>query len=107
MGEYLEDALEALADSTMWISDNMAENPDAVLAGATPYLRLFGLTAGGHYLARGALDASRSGDEELQRHIVLARFFATHHLTEAPGLGEVVMGGGDMLAPSSSQLFAA
>ena len=29
------------------------------MAGATPYLRLFGLAAGGVYLARGALAAAR------------------------------------------------
>ena len=36
-------------------------NPDAALAGATPYLRLFGLAAGGTYLARNALHLARSG----------------------------------------------
>ena len=39
----------------------LQKNPDAALAGATPYLRLFGLASGGIYLARGALAAARNG----------------------------------------------
>ena len=107
MADRLEEAVRALEKASMWIFENMASNPDGVLAGATPYLKLFGLASGGHYLARGALFASRSGDAELAPHIKLARFFATHHLTEAQGLAAVVTGGGDLLADASSEMFAA
>ena len=105
--DRLEEAVKALEKASMWIFENMASNTDGVLAGATPYLKLFGLTSGGHYLARGALIASRSGDAALAPQIKLTRFFATHHLTETTGLAAVTMGGDDLLADASSEMFAA
>jgi len=106
IADQLERALGALGKASMWIGENLASDPDAVMAGATPYLKLFGLTAGGHYLGRGALRVCRSGDAELAGHIQLARFYATHHLTETSGLAVVVMGGSDLLSETSSQMFA-
>ena len=44
-----------------WMGGALQKNPEAALAGATPYLRLFGLAAGGIYLAKGALAAARNG----------------------------------------------
>ncbi len=105
MGERLGKAVEALQKSTVWLGENMAANQDAVLACATPYLKLFGLASGGHYLARAALAASRSGDAGLDHHIALARFFVTHHVSEATGLADLVMGG-DLLVDRNSRLFA-
>ena len=105
MGVRLGEAVEALQKSTMWLAENMAGNQEQVLACATPYLKLFGLAAGGHFLARGALAAARSGEAELSHHIELARFFATHHVTEASGLATLVMSGGDLLVDADSQLF--
>ena len=54
MGERLTAAVEALAASSRWLGGALAKNPEAAMAGAQPYLRLFGLAAGGIYLARGA-----------------------------------------------------
>ena len=59
MGERLADAVAALAEASRWIGEALTKNPDAALAGAQPYLRLFGLAAGGVYLARGALAVVR------------------------------------------------
>ena len=106
MGSRLKEAVEALQAATIWLGENMASDQQKVLAVATPYLRLFGLASGGHYLAQGALAASRGGDTENAHQIELARFFATHHLTEASGLAALVMNGGDLLADENSQLFA-
>jgi acyl-CoA dehydrogenase len=57
-------------------------------------LRLFGLAAGGSYLARGALAAGRT-DEDGSRAIGLARFFAENIATAAPGLAATVTTGAD------------
>ncbi len=94
MGERLTDTVTALAEATKWLGAQLARNPDAALAGATPYLRLFGLAAGGTYLARGALAAVRDGSDGAQ-HVALARFFAENLATAAPGLKETVVGGAD------------
>jgi acyl-CoA dehydrogenase len=93
MGERLTDAITALAEASRWMGSALAKNPDAAMAGAQPYLRLFSLAAGGAYLARGALAAVRgSGKAE---HVALARFFAENLLTAAPGLKETVVAGSE------------
>ncbi|MBU2582198.1 MAG: acyl-CoA dehydrogenase [Alphaproteobacteria bacterium] len=98
MGERLGEALAALGEASMWIGEQLKKNPEAVLAGASPYLRLFGITAGGCYLAQGALLAARDGVEtDAARYVGLARFFAENMAVAAPGLAQSVMGGADSL----------
>ena len=66
------------------------------LAGATPYLRLFGLAAGGVYLAKGALAAARGqAVGNPAQAIALARFFAEALATAATGLKDTVIGGAE------------
>jgi acyl-CoA dehydrogenase len=94
MAERLSDTVIALSEATRYLMETMQTNPDAAMAGATPYLRLFGLASGGVYLARGALAAAREGSSSTQ-YIALARFFAENLATAAPGLKETVVGGAD------------
>jgi hypothetical protein len=94
MGDRLADTVAALAEASRWIGGALAKNPDAALAGAAPYLRLFGLAAGGCYLARGALLSAR-GESGTASHIALARFFAENLCTAAPGLKETIVSGSD------------
>jgi hypothetical protein len=93
MGERLGAAVAALAEASRWMGSELQSNPEAAIAGATPYLRLFGLAAGGAYLARGALAAARDGCQG--QPIALARFFAENIATAAPGLKDTVLGGAD------------
>jgi acyl-CoA dehydrogenase len=96
MGERLGEAVAALADATRWMGGALRSNPEAALAGAAPYLRLFGVAAGGIYLAKGALAATRDGAANGQSHsIAIARFFAENIATSAPGLKETVMTGAE------------
>jgi acyl-CoA dehydrogenase len=102
MGERLGEAVAALAEASRWMGGSLEKNPDAAMAGATPYLRLFGLASGGVYLARGALAAARNGGQA--QPIAIARFFAENIASAAPGLKEIVIGGADstlMLAPEA------
>ncbi|HJU32667.1 MAG TPA: acyl-CoA dehydrogenase C-terminal domain-containing protein, partial [Hyphomicrobiaceae bacterium] len=96
MGDRLGEAVAALGEASRWMGANLQSNPEAAMAGATPYLRLFGLAAGGTYLAKGALaaarDAAASGGAEA---IAVARFFAETIATAAPGLKETVIAGAD------------
>jgi hypothetical protein len=69
---------------------------DAALAGATPYLRLFGLTAGAALLAEEALAARRlaaSGGNgaDAAARIAIARFFAENLAVAAGGLEHTVV----------------
>ena len=94
MGERLAETVIALSEATRYLRETLPKNADAAMAGATPYLRLFGLASGGVYLARGALAAARDGSGGAH-HIALARFFAENMATAAPGLKETVVGGAD------------
>lgn len=103
MAKRLEEAVTALTEASIWMGGQLGEDPQKALAGATTYLRLFGITAGGCYLAKGALAAAREGDQG-DRHVAIARFFAEQIATTAPGLALTVTEGSDavlVLEPSA------
>jgi len=98
-GARLSEAVEALDRTTAWLAAALDKEPDAALAGATPYLRLFGIAAGGCMLADEALAAQRlaqAGGDAPQR-VALARFFAEHVATAATGLAASVTEGAGAL----------
>jgi acyl-CoA dehydrogenase len=108
MGERLSQAVAALAEATRSIAGALDRDQDKAMAVAVPYLRLFGLAAGGVYLARGALAAARDGaglrHGEAAQPIAVARFFAETLATAAPGLKESVVDGAAatlMLTPNA------
>ncbi len=62
-GERLEAGVAVLEETCDWMLRALAENKTAALSGATPFARLFGVVAGGAFLAKGALGAARgTGD---------------------------------------------
>jgi alkylation response protein AidB-like acyl-CoA dehydrogenase len=96
MGERLSAAVEALAEASRWMGGALQKSPEAALASAQPYLRLFGLAAGGTYLARAALAAARNGASgPAATRIAVARFFAENLATQAPGLKDTITTGAD------------
>ena len=91
--------LDDLEAATAYLAEQTkAGNVDKALAGATPYLRLFGLAAGGAYLARAAV----SGGED--ERIALCRFAAENLLTETPALRDRVTEGAESLAAAARQV---
>ena len=90
MGDSLESGVAALEESSRWLLAQLTENRDAALAGATPFGRLFGLTAGGVFLARGALAAAREPDGGSDTPIALARHFAETQVPLTGGLKQTV-----------------
>jgi hypothetical protein len=94
-------ALDDLDEATRFLQAAMAEGRmETALAGATPYLRLFALAAGGAYLARGALAGSSP------ERIALCRFFADNMVGETRALKERVVEGADSLAAAGAALVA-
>jgi 3-(methylthio)propanoyl-CoA dehydrogenase len=93
--------VDALSDAVEHILANYSANPKRVMAGAVPFLKLFGIVAGGWQLARGAVvSANRlaqgKGDPAFYRgKIATARFFTEHVLAAAPGLAHTVVRGGE------------
>jgi acyl-CoA dehydrogenase len=84
----LRDALGSLDRASRWLLERVGTKPNDALAGATPYLRLFGATLGGCMLAGEALAAKAGGDGE--RYVTLARFFAENVTVQAASLEKTV-----------------
>ena len=94
-GARLAEAVDHLVRATEWILTQNSAEP--VLAGATPYLRLFATAAGGCALADEALAALRlagSGGVDAAGRVALARFFAENIAVQAGGLETTVTEGG-------------
>ncbi|MGH6863859.1 MAG: acyl-CoA dehydrogenase, partial [Methylocella sp.] len=104
MEPCLAEAVDALERATAFMLDASTTRLGDVLAGATPYLRLFALARGGTALARGALAAHRlsaagNSDTTLAARIATARFFAENIAAGAGGLErEVTRGAGSVHA---------
>src|SRR5258708_21928664 len=96
---HLAPAIDALAGATSWIVDNWDADRARTIAGAVPYLKLFGTVAGGWVMARAALAAQSRldrGDGEPgfnAAKISTAAFYAEQYLPAAAGLGPAVRGG--------------
>ena len=90
-GAKLRDALGALDRASRWLLERMASAPNDALAGATPYLRLFGSTLGGCMLAAEALAARDLGAASPERYVTLARFFAENITVQAGALERTVI----------------
>ncbi len=88
----LNAALDALEGATEWMLEALARDPNEALATATPYLRLFGLAAGGAYLAREALHEGADGKDDVRARTL--RHFAEMHLAETASLLDIVTEGG-------------
>ncbi|MER8462748.1 acyl-CoA dehydrogenase [Mesorhizobium sp. M1396] len=98
--DALDAAFADLTQATRFLQKLAADGrSDEALAGATPYLRLISLAAGGAYLARGALAD--------QGRIALCRFFAENLLGEVSALKERVVEGAESLAVAGKTLISA
>ena len=103
MGQRLACATAALAEATSWIAETLEHAPNLALAGATPYLRLFGLAAGGHHLAKQALLALERSEPHAMESVAIARFFAENISVSAPGLAAAVTCGGEAVVGASAE----
>ena len=113
LGAGLDDALAALETATEWLLERVHTSPDDAAAGCAAYLRMFGLTIGGHLLARGAraaaalLAADGADRPFLAAKLATARFYAEQILPQAPALlGPVTAGRDAVFAIDADQLCA-
>lgn len=101
-GRYLEAAMADLRAATDWMMAKMADGEkQAVLAAATPYQHLFGLTAGGIYLVKGALGSANGVDRASP-----ARFYAENLVGQSGALRDRVEQGAASLAAAGEALVA-
>jgi acyl-CoA dehydrogenase len=97
----LSEAVDSLERATTWLLAQ--KSSDAALAGATPYLRLFGNAAGGCMLAEQALVALRTSADGAAR-TALARFFADNIAVQASGLERAVTEGSGSITDAQAAL---
>jgi hypothetical protein len=97
--------LDTLEQVTAWMLRTGATDPNSLLAGSTPYLRIWGLVVGGWLMAKSALAARGLDDGVAEAQLPLARFYAEQLLPQAAGLvGAVTAGSRDLFALDADAL---
>ena len=105
VAEGLDTALDDLAAASSYLVDSLKQGKkNTALAGATPYLRLLGLTAGACYLAVSALNSTEPGATE---RTAVARFMTNNILPETSGLRSTIETGADSLLDAGRLLSSA
>ena len=105
-GPRLREALGSLERTSKWLLERMSAAPNDALAGATPYLRLFGATLGGCNLAGEALAArGLDGGDNQRRYTTLARFFAENISVQASALERAVIDSADAVNGADAVLL--
>ena len=100
-GARLAELADAVERTTQWL--NARRGADAALAGATPFLRMFGSLAGGCMLAGQALVARHESADGAGR-TALTRFFAENIVPQATGLERSVTEGADSITGADAML---
>jgi len=91
-GPALADAVAAVSEATEWLIGRGFEGIDDVLAGATPYLRMWGVAIGGWLLARSAAAAGEGSEKA-----AVSAFYDAHVLPEARACLPAVTGGAGLV----------
>ena len=111
IGAELASAAEELHGAVDWVVASYGAKPRAAHAAAVPYLKLWGVVAGGWQMARGAQVAARrlaegKGDATFYRgKIATARFYAESFLPQATGLARAIAGGSEAVLALADEQF--
>jgi len=111
IGNELQSAAAALKSAVDWVVPAYGKASRAAHAASVPYLRLWGLVAGGWQLARGAQVAARllaenKGDASFYRgKIATARFYAECLLPQAAALARAITLGSESVLALSDEQF--
>lgn len=99
----LDAALGSLTAATAWMVGQATKDIESVAASSVPYLKCFGLVAGGAMMAKSVLAAKQQleygqGDEVfLNDKVNTANFYAVHILPQANFYAEAVMKGSEFV----------
>jgi 3-(methylthio)propanoyl-CoA dehydrogenase len=110
IGGALAAALATLNETSQWIGMNAMGDLNKAFACSVPYLRLWGVVAGGWQMARAAkisADKIAVGDPEADFYrakLATAAFYASHVLSQAAWYGrQIIDGSGDVMRVSEMQ----
>jgi len=111
IGAELASAAHALSEVVDWVVASFGAKPRAAHAAAVPYLKLWGLVAGGWQMARAAQVAAQrlpqgTGDAMFYRgKIATALFYAQSILPQAGGLARSITGGSEAVLALADEQF--
>jgi 3-(methylthio)propanoyl-CoA dehydrogenase len=110
IGEALVNGLATLNEVSQWIGMTGLGDMNKALACSVPYLKLWGVVAGGWQMARAALVAAAkiaAGDAETEFYkakLATAKFYSTHVLSQGAYFKRQILdGSGDVMALSEDQ----
>ena len=103
-GEQLQRSVESLGRSSMALGASLARGDyQDALAGAYPYMTMFGTVVGGWLMVRsaqaaaGRIGTSGADDAWLRQKVTTARFYCEHLLPQAASLEAPASGGSELL----------
>ena len=105
----LDKAIDTLAEVSQWIGMNAMGDLKKAFACSVPYLKLWGIVAGGHQMARAAWISEQkiaAGDTDpfYAAKITTAKFYADHVLAQALFLKhQITQGSGDVMTLTEDQ----
>lgn len=108
LADQLTSSLDDLEATTDYMLECLGNNETHnAMAGATPYQKLFALTVGGAYQAKGALLSHQGGEQSSDdvMRIHTARFFADNLLPETGALRRSVLEGADGILSATKELL--
>jgi hypothetical protein len=96
MGELLEKAVANLESSASWLKEEIDQNPENALAGATPFLNMFGWILGGWIMCKSSLAVKNNTNKEISdkfcnEKISTSLFFCTTYLPTASSLMSTIV----------------
>jgi 3-(methylthio)propanoyl-CoA dehydrogenase len=110
IGKALGESLASLGEVSQWIGMNAMSDLHKAFACSVPYLKLWGVVAGGWQMARAAQIAAEkiaAGDAEsdfYQAKLTTAKFYATHVLSQSLWFArQIKEGSADVMKLSDSQ----
>ncbi len=95
-GEEMIESLEDLNFATEWLLSSLKDGkPNLALAGATPFLRLFGLTLGGILMIKGTILSSEQQHSSAAKRLALLRFYCVNLLPQTTSLLDAIVNGAE------------
>jgi len=104
--DELSRAIAGLETTSGQVSGWLAGGDERALAAATPFLRLFGLTAGGFGVAKAALAARGRNAPQADANTLLFEYFSAMHLPQVAGLAAIVQDGSQAITGVTPELLA-
>ena len=104
IGKALGESLALLGDVSQWVGMNAMSDLHRAFACSVPYLKLWGIVAGGWQMARAARIAAENiaGGNDVdfyQAKLATAKFYATHVLSQSAWLArQIKEGSADVMA---------